>query len=73
MDSTDYHLQELAIANCPADPRHILPPVSASHRWLLDVGCGAGQTLIASRLDPGVKVCGVDPDHRRALAGATPQ
>lgn len=57
-----YHLKELAIANCPSDPRHILPPISPSHRWILDVGCGAGQTLIASHLDPDVKACGVDLD-----------
>src|SRR5262249_2847327 len=62
MKSIDYHLAELAIAQSPDDPRHIMPPVSASHRWVLDLGCGAGQTLMASQFGPHVKACGIDPD-----------
>lgn len=49
--SADYHLNELRIARDPNSPKHILPPqVPLSHR-VLDVGCGAGQTLIAAYPD----------------------
>lgn len=42
-----YHLTELTIARDPNDPRHVNPPSFPSDRRVLDVGCGAGQTLIA--------------------------
>jgi ubiquinone/menaquinone biosynthesis C-methylase UbiE len=62
MSSGHYHLLELAIATDVTDPRRIMPPIGPSHRRILDVGCGAGQTLIASRFDAGVVACGVDVD-----------
>jgi len=66
--STDaYHLEELKIARNASDPRHVAPPIGAAHRRILDVGCGAGQTLLAAGLAPGVLGVGVDPD-RAALA-----
>jgi len=42
-----YHLTELAIAQDPTDPRHVNPPPFPHDRIVLDVGCGAGQTLIS--------------------------
>jgi len=60
MGLREYHLNELSIAQTPSDPRRILPPIRAEHRRILDVGCGAGQTLIASTLGPGVDAVGVD-------------
>jgi ubiquinone/menaquinone biosynthesis C-methylase UbiE len=43
----DYHLGELKLALDPTDPRHILPSVHPTEK-VLDIGCGAGQTLIAT-------------------------
>lgn len=57
----DYHLAELRVAQDPSDARHILPPLGPEHRLVLDVGCGAGQTLIASRLPAATLAVGVDP------------
>ena len=57
----EYHLAELRVAQDPSDARHILPPLGPEHRLVLDVGCGAGQTLIASRLPEATLTVGVDP------------
>ena len=65
----DYHLQELAIANDESDPRRIMPPLEAADRRILDVGCGAGQTLIASAPVPGVLAVGVDLDQSALRLG----
>ena len=47
----EFHLGELAIALNPADPRHISPPPLPASKKVLDIGCGAGQTLIAAYPD----------------------
>jgi ubiquinone/menaquinone biosynthesis C-methylase UbiE len=60
--SAHYHLAELKIAQDPTAAGHILPPIPAGCRAVLDIGCGAGQTLIASKLAPEVIACGIDPD-----------
>jgi ubiquinone/menaquinone biosynthesis C-methylase UbiE len=54
----DYHLEELKIAMTPSHPRRALPDISAECS-ILDVGCGAGQTLIACGVD-GPRAWGVD-------------
>lgn len=47
----EYHLAELKIALDSRHPAHILPPrLPVGHR-VLDLGCGAGQTLIAAYSD----------------------
>jgi ubiquinone/menaquinone biosynthesis C-methylase UbiE len=46
-----YHNVELSIALDPTHPNHILPPPLPKSARVLDVGCGAGQTLIASYPD----------------------
>ena len=68
-DVRAYHLMELAVARDPSDPRHSLPMIATHHRRILDVGCGAGQTLIASRLSPDVVAVGVDRDHEALILG----
>lgn len=49
--SEDYHRGELKIALDPSHPAHILPPSLPCSRKVLDIGCGAGQTLIAAYSD----------------------
>ena len=46
----EYHEQELRIALDPANPKRLVPD-TGSATSVLDIGCGAGQTLIA--LPPG--------------------
>lgn len=58
----DYHLAELEIARSPDDPSHAMPVILPKHRCILDVGCGAGQTLIASDLRSDVLAYGIDID-----------
>jgi ubiquinone/menaquinone biosynthesis C-methylase UbiE len=43
---TAYHLGELKVALDPNNPNRILPDVSGAKR-ILDIGCGAGQSLLA--------------------------
>ena len=62
MESERYHLRELEIAQDPRSTRHLLPPISADDRDILDIGCGAGQTLIASKLSRDQRAVGVDVD-----------
>ena len=68
-DSLDYHRLEFSIAINPNDPRRVLPGVAKHHRRILDVGCGAGQTLLASNLREVVFAVGVDLDHSALVYG----
>ena len=45
-EDLEYHLLELEIARSPDDPRCVMPELRPSYRAVLDVGCGAGQTLL---------------------------
>jgi SAM-dependent methyltransferase len=69
-EPTAYHLQELRIARSPDDPRRIMPPIPPGCRRIIDIGCGIGQTLIASEL-PGALACGVEPDIGALRFGRT--
>ncbi len=68
-DHTAYHQLELLIARDPADPRRVMPQINRRHGRILDVGCGAGQTLIASELPAGALAIGVDVDHAALALG----
>ena len=65
----DYILEELNIALNPNDPRHNLPPCLPSTARVLDVGCGAGQSLIAAY--PDRTSFGVDIDFESLQFGKT--
>lgn len=68
-DTSEYHRLELAIASDPRDPRRVLPNVETKHRRILDVGCGAGQTLIGISLGENVLAVGLDTDESAVALG----
>ena len=70
-EMVQYHLSELQIAQDASAPGHLLPPIPPGCRAVLDIGCGAGQTLIASRLDDGILACGIDPVASALALGRT--
>ena len=69
VDVGAYHVLELQIASDPADLRRVMPAIRAEHERILDVGCGAGQTLIASTLGANVTALGIDCDLRALRLG----
>jgi SAM-dependent methyltransferase len=58
----DYHLRELEVARSASDPRRAMPVIPEGCGRVLDVGCGAGQTLLASDLK-GARGFGIEYDH----------
>lgn len=69
MDTRTYHLKELAIASDVTDNRRVMPTPQPDRRRILDVGCGAGQILIASNLRPDVLAVGIDVDQDALVLG----
>ena len=67
--SEAYHLGELRTARNPGDPAHILPPPVPLESRILDVGCGAGQTLLTAY--PDRTTFGVDIDLAALRLGKT--
>ena len=67
--SSQYHLEELRIAQDPLHPSHYLPPAAAPSARILDVGCGAGQSLIGAY--PGRITFGLDRDLGALHLGQT--
>jgi ubiquinone/menaquinone biosynthesis C-methylase UbiE len=68
--SLDYHRLELAIARDRNNAARVMPPISPmKHRRILDIGCGMGQTLIASDLPPSIEAYGVDCSAAAIEAG----
>ena len=62
-DTLAYHRLELSIATNPQDPRRVLPAVSRGHTRVLDIGCGAGQTLLGCDFSRSAVAVGVDVDQ----------
>jgi SAM-dependent methyltransferase len=62
VNALEVHQSEFEIARNPSDPRHIQPPLRESHRRILDVGCGMGQTLLTLPIDPDAEAWGIDCD-----------
>lgn len=69
MELDNYHLDELRIAKTAGHPQRILPPITKADRRVLDVGCGAGQTLMATDFEPGTTVIGLDVDKSALCLG----
>ena len=63
------HLSELSIARNSRDARRHMPAIGPHHGRVLDIGCGAGQTLIASPLRSGALAVGLDLDHDALVLG----
>jgi ubiquinone/menaquinone biosynthesis C-methylase UbiE len=68
-DSSEYHRLELSIAANRDDKRRVIPRVETRHRRILDVGCGAGQTLIGCNLPEDVFAVGLDRDDSAIALG----
>lgn len=65
----EYYLRELRVALDPAHSSHALPPRMPPLNQVLDIGCGAGQTLIAAY---GDRVShGMDNDFSALKLGRT--
>lgn len=71
MTTLEYHLAELEVATAASDPRKILPELPPQFSRILDLGCGAGQTLVACNLPPDVATYGVDIDAAPLAVGKT--
>ena len=66
-----YHMRELEIARDPTSPAYLLPVFGPGERTVLDVGCGAGQTLIAAGADTERRAVGLDIDPEALALGRT--
>ncbi len=69
MSVREYHLEELKAARTAGHPSRVMPDIPVTCRSILDVGCGAGQTLIASELPPHCFLCGIDVDFEALALG----
>jgi ubiquinone/menaquinone biosynthesis C-methylase UbiE len=67
--SSEYHLRELEIARDRHRPEHAMPPYLPPPARILDIGCGAGQTLIAGF--PDRVSFGLDVDFDALKLGCT--
>lgn len=64
-----YHIAELETAKNASSKGHLLPEIPKDARFVLDIGCGMGQTLIACNLPSDVLGYGIDYDSEAILAG----
>ncbi len=68
-DRIQYHLDELEVASDPSSPYHVQPKFEAGDQYILDIGCGIGQTLIASQLGNRRLVIGMDIELESLVYG----
>lgn len=68
---TQYHLEELRAAQDSSDKRRINPAFKESHRTILDIGCGVGQTFIGTGIckDSERHLIGIDIDFETLQYG----
>jgi ubiquinone/menaquinone biosynthesis C-methylase UbiE len=64
-----YHIEELEVARNRELPHHVVPDYLDRDRAILDIGCGIGQTFIASNLENGRLLVGLDIDLDSLLYG----
>jgi len=69
VDLPIYHLDELEIVNNLADPRRAVPAYPCANWRVLDVGCGAGQTLTAVEFRACRERHGIDVDAEAVAYG----
>ncbi|MEO5924514.1 MAG: class I SAM-dependent methyltransferase [Bryobacteraceae bacterium] len=67
-NSPEYHLAELALARASRSPERLVPEIPPGAQRVLDIGCGAGQTLLACR-DQIPTAFGADLDFDALLLG----
>ena len=68
INTAQYHYDELKVAQDPSHPGHLLPPAAPPGARILDVGCGAGQTLLAAYA--GRSTFGIDVDLEALRLGS---
>jgi len=68
---TEYHLEELKAAQDAGDIRRINPSFEEHHKTILDIGCGIGQTFVATGIhnDPERKLFALDIDIEQLVYG----
>lgn len=68
MDAKLYQAEELRIARDPSHPSYLQPELRPAHRRILDLGCGAGQSLMALPMEGRTGV-GIDFDRSALRLG----
>lgn len=61
---SEYHAMEAAIVADVSDPRRLVPTYPCAGWAVLDIGCGAGQTLMAPELAAAGALYGIDVDAK---------
>jgi ubiquinone/menaquinone biosynthesis C-methylase UbiE len=65
----EYHLGEFQIAKDPSHPSYHMPVLPEGCSRILDIGCGAGQTLFALNIEKRHMACGIDVDRSALKLG----
>lgn len=65
----NYHLNELEIARSSESLHFSMPKFSENDQVILDIGCGIGQTFVASNLENSKLLIGIDIDIDSLIYG----